>query len=495
MYHKVYLENLTIWWVDIDNFYRQMHELRCKKVVHLDQYNPRDKNQVVITFDGVYKNVYEYAFPILKKFNYPFELFITGDTIGKTNSFDTVEPSADFATRKELSSMTQHGGRLQWHTNKHFNLKSEENDDIIISELSITRDIKSLDQKGFKWFAYAHGEYNAKVVAQVRKRFKGAVSCTQGNDNKFTFKRLTVTNRSTFNSKKISVIIPSYNYGVYLPEAIESVLRQTIPVHEIVIANDSSSDATESVALKYQKKYPRLIKYYNNSKNLGIVENFNKAVSMATGDYICILGADNRYRRDFIEKTKTQLDSNEKMGIAYTDCALFGPRAKNVYLMSEPSYQGEIKEGYYLIHFPNFDSKGKKIIQKHNFIHGSSLFRKTAFVEVGGYKKTSKAEDYNLFLRMILKGWHAARVPEALLEYRQHSVNQTNIKLSIDDKEIINRLSSQSQPANDPETEIYLLQKKIAVLQANLLKIQSSKFYRIWQSYCALRDKIMHRSS
>lgn len=57
MYHKVNLESLTEWWVDVDNFYRQLCELKYKKVVYLDNYNPQDQNQIVITFDGVYKNI------------------------------------------------------------------------------------------------------------------------------------------------------------------------------------------------------------------------------------------------------------------------------------------------------------------------------------------------------------------------------------------------------------------------------------------------------
>ena len=90
MYHKIYPDSPTMWWVDVDNFYRQMCELKCRKVVSLDDYDPADPDHVVITFDGVYKNVLTFAAPILKDFGYPFELFVTSDYIGKDNSFDTV---------------------------------------------------------------------------------------------------------------------------------------------------------------------------------------------------------------------------------------------------------------------------------------------------------------------------------------------------------------------------------------------------------------------
>ena len=100
---------------------------------------------------------------------------------------------------------------------------------------------------------------------------------------------------------------------------------------EIIIADDCSTDNTMEIGQEYEKRYPRLIKFFRNEHNLGIVKNFNKAVSMATGDYICFLGADNRFRSDYIEKTAEILDSDDHIAIAYTDFALFGPRAKIVY--------------------------------------------------------------------------------------------------------------------------------------------------------------------
>ena len=65
------------------------------------------------------------------------------------------------------------------------------------------------------------------------------------------------------------------------------------------------------------------------------MKNFNKAVTMAKGDYICILGADNRFRSDYIEKTAEVLDSDDRIAIAYTDFAMFGPRASRSLTASE----------------------------------------------------------------------------------------------------------------------------------------------------------------
>ena len=96
-YHKIFPEVKTKWWVTPDTFYRQMVDLKNKQVVYLDDYDPNNPNHAVITFDGIYQNMWEYAVPILKHFGYPFELFIIGKTIGGDNAFDSVEPLTQFA--------------------------------------------------------------------------------------------------------------------------------------------------------------------------------------------------------------------------------------------------------------------------------------------------------------------------------------------------------------------------------------------------------------
>jgi glycosyltransferase involved in cell wall biosynthesis len=433
MYHKVFPESLSLWWVDVDHFYQQLHALRCRKVVYLDDYDPADPEQVVITFDGVYRNVLQFAVPLLRFFGYPFELFVTSDYIGQDNRFDTVEPNADFATTEELRQMVEAGGRLQWHTRSHANMKDVHDPRIIDHELSIPDELHLLDPAGFNWFAYPHGEYNDTLLSAVRARFHGGLSCHQGAPrDRHRLNRITATNETSFRKHRISVIIASYNYGSYLVEAIESVLRQTIPPDEILISDDASTDNTWEIALEYKKRYPGLIRLNRNEINLGIVGHFNKAVSLTRGDYVCILGADNRFRSDYLEHTTALMDKDDSVAVAYTDVALFGPRAALVAQELRQRWEtAEIGETFFLVHFPDFSPETLQLLQNNvNFIHGSSLFRRKAFDEIGGYLEHSDIpEDFNLFSRMLGSGWRAVRSPAPLLEYRQHSRDQANIRL------------------------------------------------------------------
>jgi glycosyltransferase involved in cell wall biosynthesis len=432
MYHKVYMESPTMWWVEADSFRRQMLELRGRKVVRLDEYNPTDTEQVVITFDGIYSNVLIFAAPILADLGFPFELFVTGNFVGKDNAFDIVEPRAEFADEQCLSRLVSMGGRLQWHGNAHINLGEISDGETIETELAIPDSLRRLDPLGFRWFAYPHGTFNDAVLASVRKHFSGALSCHQGNDSDHhCLNRVTVTNETTFQQATVSVIIPCYNYGAYLVEAVESVLRQTLPPKEILISDDASTDDTPLVMGLLAKRYGDRLWMHRNVSNMGIVGHFNQAVSMTSGDYVCFLGADNRFRSDYLEHTVGQLDRHPAAAIAYTDFALFGPRAAIISAKLEAQYRSSLCGNYFhVIEFPDFtDSARKLLLEKQNFIHGSSLFRRRAFEQVGCYVKSDKPEDWNLFQRMIIAGWDATHCSQPLLEYRQHSRDQVNIKV------------------------------------------------------------------
>lgn len=418
-YHKIHPENKTIWWVTPDSFYRQMADLRSKKVVYLDDYDPADPTQAVITFDGVYKDVWTYAVPILQHFGYPFELFVIGQTIGKDNSFDAVEPHAEFADIETLQKMVTAGGRLQWHSWSHARLAGTTNPAVYEKELTIPDNLRQLCPAGFKWYAYPHGERDGVYRAQVESRFTGALACDDGNNaDRYDLNRLTIYDDTRISKSTVSLIIPCYNYGHLAAEAVESALLQTYPPDEILFIDDASSDNSVEVARRYE---PR-IRVEVNEKNLGVVENFRKAVEMTSGDYIVFLGADNRFRSDYVEQCKTILDANPDVGIVYTHFALFGDRAAvesaRVGAEAHPNAPG--------VFIQRFPANPTHNIREGNYIHGSSMYRRIAYQQAGGYRSDTLPEDHSIFARMLDAGWKAMLWDASALEYRQHSKDQIN---------------------------------------------------------------------
>lgn len=425
LYHKVALEAKTNFWVTVDTFYRQMTALKAYDVVPLSQYDPSNPRHVVITFDGVYENIFHYAFPILQKFNYPFELFVISQCIGQSNEFDKAEPSANFATLQQLKQMAQANGRVQWRTKSHMKLHECPKDQIE-EELTVPNTLSRMFRdEDFTWFAYPHGDVNEYMASCVRKKFSGAVSCVQGNStDRYLLNRTTVTETTNLFTSKVSVIIPNYNYGHFLLDAVESVQKQTIPPDEILIIDDASTDSSHEIL----NLLGDVAKIVINEKNLGTVENFNKAVKLTSGDYIAFLGADNRMRCDYIEKCRSVLDANPDACVVYTNMLVFGDRAN---IMAQKVPMREIyknhstRNGVYIWEFPSPEF-GLKNFKKCNFIHGSSMYRRKDFEKAGGYINSSTPEDHNLFQRMITNERKPYHVPHALIEYRQHSTLQRN---------------------------------------------------------------------
>ncbi|HIJ77231.1 MAG TPA: glycosyltransferase family 2 protein, partial [Deltaproteobacteria bacterium] len=90
---------------------------------------------------------------------------------------------------------------------------------------------------------------------------------------------------------KISVCIPTYNYAHYIAPAIESVLNQRLTDFELIILDDCSKDNTEEAVSRFLND--KRVLFEKNERNLGLVANWNKCISMARGEYIKFVFADD----------------------------------------------------------------------------------------------------------------------------------------------------------------------------------------------------------
>lgn len=488
LYHKVAPQALTQWWVSADAFDRQMAALAGRRVVPLADYDPADPALAVITFDGVYENVHRFALPILRKWGYPFELFVTGDTIGGDNAFDAVEPPARFCTLEQLDDLVAHGGRVQWHTATHRRLLGLDAAELQ-AEVAVPAALRArYGPPHLRWFAYPHGDHGPDAVAAVRSQFDGALSCVAGDDrDRYQWNRLTATEDTQLPRGRVTLIVANYNYGALLPEAMESVLAQTMAPDEIILIDDCSTDGSQAVA----QRYAEVARVVLNERNLGIVGNFNKAVSLASGDYIAFLGADNRLRCDYVERCRTALDADPALGIAYTDMALFGHRAQQLAdSVGATPIGSSAAERWpvFLWQFPEPTPEALAGIRTRNFMHGSSMYRRRAFDAVGGYQQSGGPEDHHLFVRMLDAGWTARRVPHPLVEYRQHSSSQANTTLGLQLE--VARLQGVEQRLQQRDAELQASGIERAELQAATVALRAEA-ERLWADVQRLRAEVV----
>ena len=120
----------------------------------------------------------------------------------------------------------------------------------------------------------------------------------------------------------ISVAIPVYNGENYIETQIQSILNQSLPPTEIIICDDCSTDATIQKIKRILNKNlinKNIIKIYENSSRLGMDNNFEKAISLCTGDYIFLSDADDYWFKNKISYMLNKLQNSENL-IALNNC-------------------------------------------------------------------------------------------------------------------------------------------------------------------------------
>lgn len=218
---------------------------------------------------------------------------------------------------------------------------------------------------------------------------------------------------------KVSIIIPCYNQGKYVAEAINSALRQTFKDIEIVCVNDGSTDNSVETIKSFENKYKNFI-FLNNEENRGVIYSRNFAIKNCNGAYILPLDADDIIEPTYVEKAVKILDNNPNIGIVYCKAKIFGNYDK----------------------YWNLKPFNKSDILYENCIFCSALFRKSDFIKIGGYNNNMKygCEDYDLWLSFIEQGLEVFQINEILFSYRQYDeTSRTTISLK-NKKEIWNNL-------------------------------------------------------
>jgi glycosyltransferase involved in cell wall biosynthesis len=130
-------------------------------------------------------------------------------------------------------------------------------------------------------------------------------------------------------SPKVSCLVVTYNQQDVVRETIDSILAQTYNNLEIVIADDGSTDNTPEILEEYQKQYPDKIKIITGQKNFGVTLNSKRAYDLCTGDFIAIIGGDDIWLPEKIEKQIEWFQSHPEAVICYHDIWAFDSKSGN----------------------------------------------------------------------------------------------------------------------------------------------------------------------
>jgi glycosyltransferase involved in cell wall biosynthesis len=213
------------------------------------------------------------------------------------------------------------------------------------------------------------------------------------------------TKKTAMKKCKFTVYIVSHNYGKFLGDSIESVLRQSVEDWELLIIDDNSTDNTREVMNLY-KGDPRIRLYSTPGIGLPAVCNF--ALRQARGAYIIRLDGDDILDENILLVLGSYLDQHSEAALVFPDC----------YLMDE---NGEV-----------FAQEKRHKIYEHNHMldmppNGAcTLVRREVFDELGGYREDLGVQDgFDLWCRMSTR-YKAGNVNLPLFYYRRHGKNLTD---------------------------------------------------------------------
>ena len=208
---------------------------------------------------------------------------------------------------------------------------------------------------------------------------------------------------STERAPLISVIMGIYNCADTLPEAMDSLLGQTVQGFEVILCDDGSTDETYTVAKRYCELHPDKIVLLRNEKNEGLNHTLNVCLAAAKGKYIARMDGDDRCASDRFEKELQALEEDSSIAIVSTDMRYF----------DETGTWG-------LISHPT-DPEPRDFMHGTPFCHAPCMVRKEAYDAVGGYtedKRLLRVEDYNLWMKMYEAGFRGRNIHEPLYEMR-----------------------------------------------------------------------------
>jgi glycosyltransferase involved in cell wall biosynthesis len=197
---------------------------------------------------------------------------------------------------------------------------------------------------------------------------------------------------------KVSVIIPCYNAGRYIEDAVESVLAQTFEDFEIIITDDGSTDPMTIELLRdYKRPRTRVL----HTENGGPSHARNVGIREARGRYMLPLDADDMIGKEYLQKAVEILDNDPSIGIVYCEAEFFCDHDSSRTRWDLPPY--------------SLENLLVRVI-----IHNSSFFRRSDWERTGGYDEAMihGDEDYDFWLRLVETGVGVHKLPEVLYYHR-----------------------------------------------------------------------------
>ena len=212
----------------------------------------------------------------------------------------------------------------------------------------------------------------------------------------------------------VSVVIPTYNHAHFLPDTLSTLIGQSYTNWQAIVVNNYSTDATEQVVAGFNDSRIRLINFSNKGV---IAASRNRGIELASGEYVAFLDSDDLWSPDKLKCCLNILETQELDWVCHGE-KWFGDgidRPKDVFYGPEKN--------------ATFDS----LLYRGNCISTSAVVvKRSLLLQVGGFSEAEEfvtAEDYHLWLRLVLNEAKLGFIKEILGAYRIHDSGQSRAAL------------------------------------------------------------------
>ena len=229
-----------------------------------------------------------------------------------------------------------------------------------------------------------------------------------------------MTTISGTSSPTISVALCTFNGEKFLEKQLQSLAAQTYPISQLVVFDDSSNDSTHQILTAFKANCGFPVDIHINRQNLGVVGNFQKAISECTGDLIALADQDDVWLPEKLTTVVGQFTRAPDCGYVFSDAELVDDKGHDLGMTLWQSI------GFDALRQTAFRNRGQlqTLMRGGNFVYGTTLvFRSRFRAEVLPIASKSLACTHDTWTALYLSatGRYGIALPLALVQYRQHA--------------------------------------------------------------------------
>lgn len=225
----------------------------------------------------------------------------------------------------------------------------------------------------------------------------------------------------------ISVALCVYNGERFLTEQLNSIKNQTLPVNELVVCDDCSTDSTYDIITAFGKEVSFPVRYYKNDKQLGSTKNFEKCLKLCTGDIIFLCDQDDAWLPEKVAKQVAYLNQHPDKMAVFSDGGLMDAQSKPIAgsVWGAVSFDAKAQEQW-------LSDDAYKLLYRGYVVTGATLaIRASILSTLTPFPDGIKEMIHDSWMTLILTmNNQIGFINEPLINYRRHASQQVGFGTS-----------------------------------------------------------------